>query len=393
MKTLIILSLLLLFLLSTREHFILFSSPQHQAYCEGTNPNFNSPVTTTVTTVTFPIQYVFQEAFDPRVLEAKASAESKILEASTPLMLEDSELQVNLVSTNFNTGFDKVFGYPLMEIDSEWLKQNISYMAKLPLQDKFTIFGYTFQGNNLINLRIKHGYGPEFRKYLTNTVLNPAMEDRYNRFYFPLFMQTIKKIVSYFQSGKIRGAVHSKDSIKEIQKIFTNSSVIAYSLINKARTLFTYEFWCSVVDDFIDDLERIIKNSPPTTKQMILYRGEKKDYQAGKTPGDVYINNLFMSTSFDPNVAFLGDFTDRASQCCVQKIILAPGSKCLFVESITQYRGENEILLPPGNKFKIKEMFMAKFNALDLGSSQQGYESTLCDLDEFEMKVKVVETL
>jgi hypothetical protein len=48
--------------------------------------------------------------------------------------------------------------------------------------------------------------------------------------------------------------------------------------------------------------------------------------------------------------------------------------------------GENEILLPPGNKFKIKEMFMAKFNSLDLGSSQQGYESTLCDLDEFKMK-------
>ena len=58
-----------------------------------------------------------------------------------------------------------------------------------------------------------------------------------------------------------------------------------------------------------------------------------------------------MSTSY--GVWGPTNFTNRILKCCIKKIKLKIGTKALFIDCITQYDSETELLLPPDNEFKI----------------------------------------
>jgi len=100
-------------------------------------------------------------------------------------------------------------------------------------------------------------------------------------------------------------------------------------------------------------LEYLIENSPKLLHPMIVWRGIYNNYfKSFKIYDNAKLNtkdNKFISTSIDPKIAitnFMGD------PCCLCKILLLPGTPCLFLV-ITAYENEREILLSRNVKFKV----------------------------------------
>lgn len=91
---------------------------------------------------------------------------------------------------------------------------------------------------------------------------------------------------------------------------------------------------------------------PVTVSNTFVYRGVASDFLtkalSALKVGDVFEEAGFMSTTIVPHVA--EEFRDRDGKrpCCIMVILLPPGIPVLALESITDVKGEEEILLPPG---------------------------------------------
>ena len=94
---------------------------------------------------------------------------------------------------------------------------------------------------------------------------------------------------------------------------------------------------------FITEFMNIIKKCPTLDNIMLVYRGVQRE-QDINTHG-----NEILSTSYEPKVAkdFIGD-----KPCCFLSIILHEGIKCIWIEPISRYKGECEIIVVPPFTFE-----------------------------------------
>jgi hypothetical protein len=295
-------------------------------------------------------------------------------------------LRVFYENNNF-VGGDKKQLYNINDdfnIDLKWYVNNIKYIENLPLRDKMTIMGYTHNGDVYANtyLMDKEKSLPEYIK------LKLSVQD--DGYYFPLYFQAKEKIIKekdailkYFTGDERQEKYFIENFIKSV----TNNAkeIDVYNLIVKNKKLLSVDFWIDVVKKFTKDLDRIIKESPPVETTMIVFRGAQNKYY--KTSSNLYVNNTFMSTSFDYKVPF--KFTNY--DCCLKKIILKPGSRALFTECLTQYVGEKEILLGLDSKFKIIEDKTKYYYDLEKYDKNEEYSDNLCSEEELQFDVTVME--
>jgi hypothetical protein len=138
-------------------------------------------------------------------------------------------------------------------------------------------------------------------------------------------------------------------------KNYTRESPDYYSKINgELRSLAAAKKSRGRVCAFTRLLQSLFFNPhcPVTQKPTILYRGISNDFVSKKLHdmkiGDVFQEDGFMSTSILPKVA--EGFRDRDGdrKCCILVITLPPNIPILHLEAITEEKGEDEILLPPG---------------------------------------------
>lgn len=95
-------------------------------------------------------------------------------------------------------------------------------------------------------------------------------------------------------------------------------------------------------------LTELIKNAPPLDKDVYVYRGISKSLQSmGVVENSEFIDKAFVSTSLNNK---LDTFNDMNT---FMRIKIPAGTRALFVESISKVKGEQELLLGPGSKFKI----------------------------------------
>ena len=90
---------------------------------------------------------------------------------------------------------------------------------------------------------------------------------------------------------------------------------------------------------YINDLERIIKNSPPLIRPLVVYRGVHYDYYNNKN--FIYKTNRFISTTLNLQTAI--NFIDN--KCCLMRIIIPHDYSVLFISGISEFSGEFEILI------------------------------------------------
>ena len=268
-------------------------------------------------------------------------------------------------------------------IDMNWYVNNIRYMENLPIKDKMTIMGYTHMGDRYANIYLM-GNKENLTSYLTNTLGYQEIN-----FFFPLYYQAKEKIVRE-KDSILKYIVGNKEKVIKdfITPITSNiEEITSYNLIVKNKQSLSLEFWFDVIKIFIDDLDRIIRQSPPTQTKMILFRGAASKYY--KTDSNKYVNNTFMSTSLDYKVPL--QFTEM--DCCLKKIIINPGTHILFTECLTQHPGESEILIGLNNKFKIIEDKTKYYYNIYNYNQNEEYPDNLCIENENTMEVTVMETV
>jgi hypothetical protein len=111
----------------------------------------------------------------------------------------------------------------------------------------------------------------------------------------------------------------------------------------------------------ISNIDKAFEHSPKLSEDIIVYRGlnmpfikdTKRNTQLllgqykGKYKG-------FISTSLDKFSSEMFTFSNtKTPRCCIFKIIVPKGKKCLFLKSISDFEAEDEILLPRNSLISI----------------------------------------
>jgi len=294
-------------------------------------------------------------------------------------------LRISYKNDNFSGGNKHL--YDIKEdfnFDLKWYNDSITYLENLSIKDKMTVMGYTHNGDKYANMYLMQDIDS------LTSYLEEKFNDEYNSDFFPLYFQAKEKIMKE-KDDILKYFTGEKKDLKKFMENFINpiasdiEEIKSYNLILKNRRLLSPIFWFDVIRIFVDDLDRIIKQSPPIKSTMVVFRGATSKYY--KTDSNQYVNNTFMSTSFDYKIPL--NFVDY--DCCLKKIILKPGSRALFVESLTQSRGEHEILLGLNNKFNIIEDSTKHYYNLHHYNLKEEYPDNLCIESEQPIDVTVME--
>ncbi len=311
-----------------------FKDEKHKEFCEEIDPdNYPEPLIETTKKITFKIPCIIS-GFRPKDL------------TNPPPKIQVSLSQV-LSYDNYGGKSSSLFGDDFT-LDIEWVYKCIKYMENLSIEDKHTVLGYTYNGDELMNLLLMNNI-PKLKSKLT--LIKNNGKTNYKKNYFPIFFQLIKIIKDDTIRPDIKRLIEPAPiSLFDIKLVINNSDLTStYLYILENLEHFTDELYGECIRMAVLDLNRILNNAPAMTKTSILYRGVKDKYYYSDPSRRTFQSNTFISTSFNPEAAF--QFADK--KCCFKKIIAGPGTRGLFMEAITQMSEEREILLNVGTKFNI----------------------------------------
>lgn len=226
-------------------------------------------------------------------------------------------------------------------VDHKWIKANDDYINSLSNYDIFTLYGCTIQSSTHINAYIR---GTFSREYYWESVLWDTDK------YIALFMQIFSLIDQAELENpdvivSIRGTDGNWKKMKASELLDKcrkeTSKVITYTYIMLLGRFFTLAFMNKVLDLFSADLSRIIMAAPLIEKDMHVFRGDK----------DVIDNyyHAFVSTTLSPLAAQI--YLQRR-KCCVKRIFLKPGTRAIFLQGISAYPQDIEVLLDKKSKFR-----------------------------------------
>jgi hypothetical protein len=223
--------------------------------------------------------------------------------------------------------------------DSKWMDQMDAYITNLSTYDIFTLHGYTTNSQGHINAFL--------RGELSDTALKKyikSIRHDLNTKFIPMYMQ-IWNLRDQAEIGEkdamitdVVGKTRKRASVvlKECQQSLSRSK--SYTHIFTLLPHFSYEFMKKVFMLFAADISRIINSAPMLTKTVHVFRGEEatdniildREYHA------------FVSTSVCPSSAAL---YLKKKRCCIKRIILQAGMHAIFLQGVTQYKADIEVLL------------------------------------------------
>ncbi len=320
-------------------------------------------------------------------------------------------ISFNIVSNNYKDGKSGIFkkfikNEKIYDFDIDWAYENMKYIEYLSLKDKLNLYGYTYNGDVYANTYLM-GHEEKFDSYLNEKIYRHSEIDLANmhkhEYYFPLFYQCLDLLLNNFKDEYQRKLNIKEDIIFELRNVIFDNIPLnelrdgksknieeLYVFITSRLRKFSPSFYKDAVKLYVEDINRIIKNSPPTKKEMVVFRGAKDKYFYSDKSNTKFINTTFMSTSFNLNKAF--DFVK--GECCLKKIILKKGTRCMFMESITQVENELEILLGLNNEFRIIDNQYNSYKpSISVVKTIDDYDDQICGSRKKNMDITVMEIL
>lgn len=238
--------------------------------------------------------------------------------------------------------------------DSHWIDKMDAYITNLSTYDIFTLHGYTTNSQVHVNAFLRGELSEiALKKYIRSIRFD------LNAKFIPMYMQIWNlldqaeigekdaMITDAFGKTKKRASV----ILKECQQSLSRSK--SYVNIFTLLPHFSYEFMKKVFMLFAADVSRIINSAPVLTKTVYVFRGEEasdniildREYHA------------FVSTSVCPSSAAL---YLKKKRCCIKRIILKTGMRAIFLQGVTQYKADVEVLLDKNVVLKaVSEPFQA----------------------------------
>lgn len=149
----------------------------------------------------------------------------------------------------------------------------------------------------------------------------------------------------------------------EIKESILSYTTYMYSVINDYLENKTQNN--EKLNKIIKDIDIAIKNAPPLQKDLIVYRV----LNLPVIKSIKYKNKLlllgykglykgYISTSLDKNVTniFLNKDNEEEVSSYLFKICVKKGTRCLFIESISNFESEQEVLLPRNSIISIVKL-------------------------------------
>jgi ADP-ribosyltransferase exoenzyme len=199
---------------------------------------------------------------------------------------------------------------------------------------KFMLLSYTHRGDRLANSYVR-GFKQDFTSLFNEIIKNNEsipfsyqICDNYDYLMRNDFVLPAKDVIM-FDDGSI-----SIDSIKELFK--NNVEKFKYKPhINR------------LLGEYSKELNEIIHKAPRLNQSILVYRGVTTELHIPPNAIE-YTFNGFISTTIDPGatVPYLNRIKSTSVLCCMYEIEIPAGLPFVYLQSISKYTHELEILLP-----------------------------------------------
>ena len=249
-----------------------------------------------------------------------------------------------------------------------WAKNQIKYISELSKREYDILQSYTFTGDKLVNNYVRGTLGEDISTFRISTIgvgefLFDAMLSLSN---IPLaysFLDQYNAFIKIFEKKGIalppRASLVDSESgnieMDTVRKIFDTHR----DFFNKSRNILT------LIEQYKNDLIEIIAKSPRLKRDIIVYRGIKNEQHVKNSS----IHTVdFLSTSLDPAlvVNYTTPYDDPSAKslvtCCVYEITLKAGTPCIYLQTVSSFSMEYEVLIAPGQTMTISNKMYVKIS-------------------------------
>jgi len=276
------------------------------------------------------------------------------------------------------------------EIDFKWIRKQEDYLinGNWKPREILSLYSYTIEGYNIVN------------NYLINKKeeciesINKCYEDTIREgFYFPLFFDLLEIIINKENKDLLNKKSKSLESNEILDRIKYNMKRVNknpsymienYRLLTKIYPNIREEYLLLAVPKLIKTISEFIKRSPPTTKEMVIFRRTKSIAYIDDTNNYVVLKGFSSSSlSLEASKPYGGD------HCCLKIIIIPKGSHIMSLMLLSRYKDEYEVLLNRDSRF---EFIKKPTNGLLRDNKileSDNYEVNLCD--SFTYKYSILE--
>jgi len=299
------------------KHFVYRTREQDQI-C---NKHLLIPIKRTAEWLVVPYRRIFKKLHI--FVNKGRSAEVKPIE-NAEILISSSSLDMGLASF--------LEGYKSPSVDSLLFDTNQKFIEGLSDREITVLSGYTFIGDRLVNLYLRDD--PEFDTYVSKKLAKLSDSE-----IAPIHYQILDRFPEMSRTSSSSVNIWLREAV--------NSNPDFYLIIREC------------VGRFIDELMAIFAKAPTVKTGFSVFRGTKTFYY--KSEGSNQFENIdFMSTSVNPMTAM--NFADN--DCCFTQFNLRAGTRIIFLEPITQVKGEVEFLLSPHQKFVMTKHRLKKFTVI-----------------------------
>lgn len=252
-----------------------------------------------------------------------------------------------------------------------WLKKQIEYVEKLSRRERDILTSYTRHGDVLVNNYLRGTLEPDCSDLIRKTL--EVTTDFYQRpvalaySIYDQFSTLTRQVKTLRLPPDVKFAKDLLD-VKGELNMDTIRAIIDYNMDYFGRTINILP----LIEQFRRNLVEIIEKAPRAIQPFRVFRGIATE---SHIPELSYKTRDFFSTTISPDdavMSFTKEYShrnnfhiSRSYRCCIYEFAVRADVPCIYMEGISQYRGEYEILIVPNitvmldNKVYIKRMIEA----------------------------------
>lgn len=255
-------------------------------------------------------------------------------------------------------------------VSGSWLKKQSEFLRGLGVREKATLYGYTRQGDEIVNSYMRDPEENLF-PFMKSLMVPPS-----TRFMFFPFYGQYRDMVLRCGHGDIKAGGVTKVQVTLVTEVEVHDddyrripeggehdlgTLTVWEWIEELRAMprtaryeperyvimmsiakhLKADFWLGVLEAYIDDVRWIIRNAPRPKKTMVVYRGVGSDRYVRGNPL-AFVHNGLLSTSLSWSLAhtFL-----KGRPCCMMRIVVPAHTPCVCLFGYTAFKGELEVLM------------------------------------------------
>ena len=199
-------------------------------------------------------------------------------------------------------------------LDISWFEDQMKFLKGLTTEERTLLRSYTRTGDEVINMILRG-------KPDVNALMGIVTKLK-----TPTYSRERNKIT---ESGD-RVYFPKPEEVTVRENIF---APVPLDSINESNVV-------KVATEYVNRFRSVFSRAPVIKKPLRVFRGVDPEDEI-----KVFPLRGFSSTTYDPFSSSVGSFANIYLQCCVMDIVLLPGVRALWIEPISEFENEREIIV------------------------------------------------